>query len=416
MLSNYNKDKGGKGQLMSKNKLLFLPFIVAIIVTLIFLAAQIPSAKVNPKHLPVALVNEDSGEMAALIIKNLKDNAPDAVEFIEYHSVKEMKKGMNDRKTYGGLVIPSTFSEQLAAIQTDNTPVYLDIYINEGVNTNVATSMETSLNQIVSTISSNASKQIIAQLQQVADQMGETVGAQLAKMNEQGGKKEEAADLTTMISPVQPTKVELLANPITATVTKVNEVGKLGSVPSALFVPLWIASIIGAVMLYLAGTKRPFENRIELTKFQLIQSLIPIIFGFFTGYLITWYSTWMLGYEFESFNTVALFASIAVIAFVYMILSFVVWLRLPVLAFFALFIFFGLPLIQLVPEMIPSFYGNYILPWLPIRFLVDGIKEILFFGEGVMNDYTVVLIWIAIGGFLLLWVRNLIKKVESKKE
>lgn len=416
MLSNYNKDKGGKGQLMSKNKLLFLPFIVAIIVTLIFLAAQIPSAKVNPKHLPVALVNEDSGEMAALIIKNLKDNAPDAVEFIEYHSVKEMKKGMNDRKTYGGLVIPTSFSEQLAAIQTDNTPVYLDIYINEGVNTNVATSMETSLNQIVSTISSNASKQIIAQLQQVADQMGETIGAQLAKMNERGGEKEQAADLTTMISPVQPTKVELLANPITATVTKVNAVGKLGSVPSALFVPLWIASIIGAVMLYLAGTKRPFENRIELTKFQLIQSLIPIIFGFFTGYLITWYSTWMLGYEFESFNTVALFASIAVIAFVYMILSFVVWLRLPVLAFFALFIFFGLPLIQLVPEMIPSFYGNYILPWLPIRFLVDGIKEILFFGEGVMNDYTVVLIWIAIGGFLLLWVRNLIKKVESKKE
>ncbi len=395
----------------SKNKFLFLPFIVATIVTLIFLAAQIPSAKVNPKHLPVALVNEDGGEMANTIIKNLKENAPDAVEFIEYDSLKEMQEGMTERNTYGGLVIPSMFTEQITAIQTGNTPANLDIYINEGVNTNVATSMEATLKQIVATISTNASAQITVQMQQVADQMGEVVGTKLAQMNAQGSG--EGQNLTSMISPIQPTKVALLANPITATVTKVNAVGKLGSVPAALFVPLWIASMIGAVMLYLAGTKRPFENRISMTKFQLVQSLIPIIYGFFAGYLVTWYSTWMLGYVFKSFNTVALFASIAVIAFIYMILSVISWLRLPVLAFFALFIFFGLPLIQLVPEMIPSFYGNYILPWLPIRFLVDGIKEILYFGEGVMNDYTVVLIWIAICGFVLLWVRNLTKKVVT---
>ncbi|MGE7841701.1 YhgE/Pip domain-containing protein [Lysinibacillus sp. NPDC093712] len=398
----------------SKNKFLILPFIVATIVTLIFLAAQIPSAKVNPKHLPVALVNEDGGVMANTIIKNLKENAPDAVEFIEYDSLKEMQEGMTDRNTYGGLVIPATFTEQITAIQTGDTPANLDIYINEGVNTSVATSMEATLKQVVATISTNASAQITVQMQQVADQMGEAVGAKLAQMNAQGSG--EGQDLSSMISPVQPKKVALLANPITATVTKVNAVGKLGSVPAALFVPLWMASMIGAVMLYLAGTKRPFENRISMIKFQLVQSLIPIIYGFFAGYLVTWYSTWMLGYEFESFNTVALFASIAVIAFIYMILSVVSWLRLPVLAFFALFIFFGLPLIQLVPEMIPSFYGNYILPWLPIRFLVDGIKEILYFGEGVMNDYTLVLMWIAICGFVLLWVRNLTKKVVTPEE
>jgi len=414
MLIIYDREKRGKRQMKSKNKFFILPFIVATIVTLIFLAAQIPSAKINPKHLPVALVNEDGGEMANTIIKNLKENAPDAVEFIEYDSLKEMQEGMTDRTTYGGLVIPATFKEQITAIQTRDTPANLDIYINEGVNTSVATSMEATLKQVVATISTNASAQITVQMQQVADQMGKAVGAKLAQMNAQGSG--EVQDLSSMISPVQPTKVALLANPITATVTKVNAVGKLGSVPAALFVPLWMASMIGAVMLYLAGTKRPFENRISMTTFQLVQSLIPIIYGLFAGYLVTWYSTWMLGYEFESFNTVALFASIAVIAFIYMILSVVSWLRLPVLAFFALFIFFGLPLIQLVPEMIPSFYGNYILPWLPIRFLVDGIKEILYFGEGVMNDYTVVLIWIAICGFVLLWGRNLTKKVVTPEE
>ena len=60
--------------------------------------------------------------------------------------------------------------------------------------------------------------------------------------------------------------------------------------------------------------------------------------------------------------------------------------------------------------MIPSFYGNYVLPWIPIRFLVDGIKEILFFGGDVMNSYTNVLIGIGLGGFALLWLKNLVMK------
>ncbi|MFB7156077.1 hypothetical protein [Lysinibacillus sp. NPDC056232] len=166
-------------------------------------------------------------------------------------------------------------------------------------------------------------------------------------------------------------------------------------------------------MFYLSGTKRPFSSRTAMTKFQLFQSRMPIVYGLFTGYLVAWYSTWVLGYVFESFNTVAIFISIAVTAFVYMILSVVSWLRLPVLAFFALFIFFGLPLIQLVPEMIPSFYGDYILPWLPIRFLIDGIKEVLFFGEGAMNHYTNILLGIAIGGFVLLWLGDIEKKSDE---
>ena len=397
----------------TKNKFLFLPFIVAIVATLIFLAAQIPSAKVSPQNLPVALVNEDGGEMATTIVTNLKEKAPDAVKFVEYDSVKAMKDGMDDRETYGGLVIPADFSDQIAALQSGDEPAKLEIYINEGVNSNVATSLESILKQITATISSNASAQVLTQMQQVADQMGETLGqqlAQMAQMNPDENTNAQAGNITAMISPVQPAKVALLANPITASVIKVNPVGNLASVPAALFVPLWIASIIGAVMLYLSSTNRPFESRGAMTKFQLIQSLIPILYGFFTGYLVTWYSTWVLGYEFESFNKVAIFVSIAVIAYVYMILCCVSWLRLPVLAFFALFIFFGLPLIQLVPEMIPSFYGDYILPWLPIRFLIDGLKEILFFGEGIMNHNTTILLGIAIGGFVLLWFKNITKK------
>lgn len=406
---------------MKKNNFLFLPFIAVTLIALIFLAAQIPAAKTNPKNLPVAIVNEDNGNMGETIYNNLKDNAPDAVKFIVYDSVTDMKAGMDDRETYGGIVIPEDFSSQIESLQSDDAKAaQLEIYVNEGVNTNIATSMENILKQITEQIGTNVGAQVLEKMQEVSDQMSEGVSKQLeqlaqAQASSQQHTAEQTGSLATMISPVQPDKVTLLANPVKTEVIKVNEVGDFGSVPTSLFVPIWFSSIVGAVLLYLSGTKRNFADRKSLTGFQLVQSLIPIIYGFFTGYLVTWYSTWILGYEFESFNNVAIFISIVVIAFVYMILAATSWFKLPVVGIFALFTFFGLPLIQLVPEMIPSFYSSYVLPWLPIRFLVDGIREILFFDQGIMNHYTNVLLGIAIVGFILLWIKNILVKPVSNE-
>lgn len=398
---------------MEKRKYLFIPFIAVVFIALIFMTAQIPSAKITPKHLPVAMINEDNGEMGETIYNNLKDNAPEVVKFIEYDSVSDMKAGMEDRKTYGGIVIPKDFSSQIQSLQSENAKTtQLDIYINEGANTNVATVMENNLKQVVAQINTNISAQMLQQMQESSDQMSEEL---LKELDEMPQMPQQMGELVAMISPVQPSNVELLANPIEANVIKLNKVGELGTVPTVLFVPLWVSSLLGAILLYISGNKNNFTDRKSLTGFQIVQSLTPIIYGFFTGYLVTWYSTWILGYEFGSFNKVAIFTSIAVIAFVYMILSVVSWLKLPAIVIFVLFVFFGLPLIQLVPEMLPNFYSDYILPWLPIRFLIEGIKEILFFNQGIMNHYTEILVGIGIVGFILLWIKNIFIKPVSKE-
>lgn len=397
---------------MDKNKFLILPFIAVMIIGIIFLSTQIPTAKVTPKHLPVALVNEDAGEMSQVIVDNLKKNAPEAVEFIEYDNVKSMKDKMADRDTYAGLVIPKDFSEGLASIQSENPQkAKMNVFINEGVNASVATSLETILQKVTTQISATVSQQMLAGIEQSTEKLTKEVEQQLAVVaktlpNKEAG--ESLAKLSTMISPIQAEKVTILADPIETTVEKVNTTGDLGSAPTGLFMPLWMASIIGAAMLYLAGNKREFKTEKSRRTFQVIQSLMPIIYGLFSGYFVLWCSTWLLGFEFESFNKVALFASIGVIAFVYMILAFVSWFRLPVIALFVLFVFFGLPLIQLVPEMLPEFYTNYVLPWLPITFLVNGLKEVLFFSKDVINHYSIVLMGIAVGGFILLWIKNFV--------
>lgn len=76
--------------------------------------------------------------------------------------------------------------------------------------------------------------------------------------------------------------------------------------------------------------------------------------------------------------------------------------------------FFGLPLIQMAPEMLPTFYQDYVLPWLLMRFLIEGLKEVLFFDKGVMNHFSIVLLSIAAVSFILIWIKNImIKPVEE---
>lgn len=397
---------------MKPNNYLVIPFISVIIVAFIFLVAQIPSANVKPENLPVALVNEDASEMSQTIVKTLKEKAPEAIQFIEYNSVKEMEEAMDSRETYGGLVFPKAFSSELASLTTEKPEAAkLQIYINEGANSTVATSLEGILTTITKQINSQVSAQIIEQI----GVGNEKMIAEITKQLEAVVPPQVSEELSKAISPVKPELVTLLANPIETEVIKVNAVGKLGAVPTTLFVPIWIASILGAAFLYLAGNKRIFENVKSRLQFRIIQSLLPIVFGLFTGYLVTWYSTWILGFEYESFNKIALFLSIAVIAYVYMILGITIWLKIGVLPIFVLFIFFGLPLIQLIPEMIPSFYADYILPWLPIRFVVGGLKEILFFGQGIFNDNSMILIWIAVGGFVLIWLKNFFGQSNLEK-
>lgn len=202
----------------------------------------------------------------------------------------------------------------------------------------------------------------------------------------------------------------ILADPIESNIKKVNTVGKLGTAPNALCITVWISSILGAVMLYFSSNKKAFGTNKEKYTFQTIQSLLSIVYGLFSGYLITLSSVWVLGYEFASFNIVALTLSIAIIAFVYMILASLVLLKLPAIAIFAILMFFGLPLIQMAPEMLPEFYQNYFLPWLSMKFLTEALKEILFFGSELFNHYSVILVWISVVSLVLILIRNLFVK------
>lgn len=44
----------------------------------------------------------------------------------------------------------------------------------------------------------------------------------------------------------------------------------------------------------------------------------------------------------------------------------------------------------------------------------DGLREVLFSSQELINRYSVILIWIIVIGLVLVWVKNLFEKAASE--
>ena len=85
---------------------------------------------------------------------------------------------------------------------------------------------------------------------------------------------------------------------------------------------------------------------------------------------------------------------------------------------FALLLFFSAPLLSLAPEMLSSFYQDWVYSWLPMRFMIEGLRNILF-GKGLSwSTPLTVLVWIGAVSMVIILVtafkRSAIK--ENKTE
>ena len=109
----------------------------------------------------------------------------------------------------------------------------------------------------------------------------------------------------------------------------------------------------------------------------------------------------------------ALFVSLSIAAFIFMIFATLRWLKLPSIILYVLLMFFSMAAVQLAPEMVPDFYRDYVISWLPLRFFVEGLKDVLFFTGDVFNEYGIILVWILVAGFALVWLKNLIEKTKA---
>lgn len=368
---------------MKDNKFFAIAFAVVLALLFLFVSTAIPSARSNAENLPIGLISEDAGAMGGTLLETIQTNAAtagNAFEFILLEDTEEMDELMDEKELYGAIVIPFDFSEKYATLQTaDPESPSMQLYVNQGANATVANVVSQALTTMVTQMNTNMSEQLFTVIEQNN-------------------------------VPLTVDQAKIFASPIISEVITVNPTGTLATAPTSLFQPVWLASIVSALLVWFAGRNRVFESFGQQVKFRSLQVVIAIVLGFFAGYTATWLTTWMLGFEYASFNEVALFASIASCGFILLILAVLTWIGYAGLPIFVLLMFFGLPLVQLVPEMMPEFYANWVYPWVPMRFLFDGLKEVLYFSGDAWNTSAQVLCWMAVAGTVFVIAKGSAKQ------
>lgn len=387
---------------MFKNKLVLAAPIIAFIVLFIFSLTLFPSVQPQPKALPIAIVNEDQGvvlpnqstmNMGQTIVEMMKatteTDSDSAVKWVEVKSSEAVQKGLNNQKYYAALVIPADFSANRASLQTV-TPASpeVQIYINQGMNMAAATVAGQILNGVVDNLNINVRDQLL--------QGFEAQGANLTV--------EQAASIVT---------------PITKTVTNVNEVGTNsanGNSPISLFQPLWMASLASAAITFMAISKLKFRNRKESLMTKLGQILIGAAAALVIGFGLPWLVGSMVGINIPDYLDTALFLTIASFAFFLMITAVLSLIGFKGIIIFVLMLFFGAPLLALAPEMMAPFYRDWIYSWLPMRFMIEGLREIFFFGNGLTwNTPLIVLVCIAVVSIIVILATSL-KRIKEEEQ
>ncbi|WP_249595641.1 YhgE/Pip domain-containing protein [Peribacillus frigoritolerans] len=387
---------------MLKNKLLLLSPIIALAVIFIFSLTLFPSVQPQPKNLPIAIVNEDEGMEIAnqpkvnmgesivnMIQKSSQTEEGNAVNWVEVKSMEAVQKGLDNKKYYASLVIPKDFSAKQASLRTPRpSSPEVEIWINQGMNTAASTMAGQILNGVVDNMNDNVRKQLL------------------------DGFEQQGATLTAK-------QAASLATPITKKVTNVNEIGTNsanGNAPVSLFQPLWMASIASAAIIFFAVGKLSITNRKENFAVKSGQILMGAIIALVVGFGLTWLADGMVGLHIPQFTDTALFLSITSFSFFLMILAVLSLLGLKGMPIFILMLFFGAPLLAMAPEMMSPFYQDWIYSWLPMRFMVDGLRGLFFFGEGLTwNTPVSVLVWIGLVSMFIILGTSL-KRITAKEQ
>ncbi|UOQ49001.1 ABC transporter permease [Gracilibacillus caseinilyticus] len=387
---------------MFRNKLALLTPIIAIAVIFIFSLTLFPSVITQTKNLPIAIVNQDQGvkiqdqgtiNMGKTILEKVQNNTQASyeeepkVKWIAVNSVDEATEGMNNQEYYASLVIPKDFSAKQASLKTENpSSPEVQIYINQGMNASVATMTNQLLSGVVDNLNNSVRTQVLT------------------------GFEEQGATITTQ-------QASSLVTPITKNLINVNETGENslnGNAPVSLFQPLWMGSIASAAIIFMTVNKMTINSRKEKVMRRLEQVLIGAIIALVIGFGYTWIANGMIGLDIPYFTATALFMSIASFTFYLMISAVLSLIGFGGIGIFAFMLFFGAPLLAMAPEMMSPFYQDWIYSWLPMRFLVDGLRELFYFGSGLTWDILSVLTWIAVISTIVLVATGF--KPEEKQE
>jgi len=364
---------------------------IAIIgLALVFTLITLPMAYSKPKEMPLAIVSLDQGiiapEQGAInmgqtimntITNGTTSNTQAIVKWTILDSEEAVIAGFNKQEYYAALIISADYTVKALSLQnaTPQRP-NINIIVNQGKNNNAATVCETMLLGITNVLKTQMQSNILQALQQSGQ----------------------------AISDIQS---QVLINPIDVSVSYMNPVGNNsanGMGQSLIFIPLWVASIAGAVLIYqLFGKFKENTTKPSITKKYGLQIAAALLGCLLAGFTVAFIGAVIMQLSF-SFMTVALFLSLASFCYMLMVLAVLNWMDMGGMAIFILILLMGMTLLNLPYEFMPTIYQDWIYPWIPMRFTVEGLRDIFYFGAGIWNSATPVLLSIGAVSLAVLFL------------
>lgn len=384
----------------------YLAIILVFAVMMLLGVAQLGSS-VNPvpKEMPVILVQNDQGaklpngqqmNYGKLIgdkVTGFKPQSGDESAPLLWDNVKTEKDAldaMNHEKAYATVMIPADFTEKLSSLmspQPQNPEI--TVYVNQGMNYTGANMV----NQILSQMLTGASSQI-------RDQM-------LGQLNQKGGT-------------LNVDQAKAFANPIVINTKNINAVGSHssnGNAPVVLTQLVWFGAMASTIVLFMAAGKATQSgsslHRLSIRFSQIVMGAVTTAIASLSILLIT--GGW-LGLSIPDYTGIGLFLFFAGFMFFLIQTAVISWLGFAGMPLFILVFFFGLPILTLPAELLPQFSRDWLYSWIPLRFSVEGLRDLFYFRQGLNlsdSEWTLGILG-AVG--LVLTLCSVLKQSKPKQQ
>ncbi|WP_219838051.1 YhgE/Pip domain-containing protein [Paenibacillus sp. R14(2021)] len=346
----------------------FLTLIIVFVVILVLGWAQLGSS-VNPvpKDLPVILVQLDSGantpdgqemNFGKLISDKITAaEGPNGVQspllWNEAKSEEDAIAAMNNEAAYAALLIPADFSRKLTSLLSPNPePAKVTLFINQGMNYNGSTIT----NQVMTQIMSGVNSQIRNQILNFASGHGGTLTVNQTKA---------------------------LALPVMVDSRNVNAVGTdsaNGNAPVVLTQLIWFGAMVATMMLFIAAGKATQHGlRMHRLEIRLSQIAMGAVATGVASLSVVYISGKWIGLYIPDYSDIGWFLFFAGFVFFLIQTTLVSWIGFAGVPLIVLVFFFGAPILSIPPQMLPQFSHHFLYSWLPMRFSVEGLRDLFYF-------------------------------------
>ncbi|MGI6104597.1 MAG: YhgE/Pip domain-containing protein [Raoultibacter sp.] len=352
----------------SEKKKLVIPLVVLIVVSCLVALIIYPVVSASPKDISLAVLSLDegaqapqgevnAGEMAvAHITSAAEDDSP--VAWTEFDSQKDLDDAFAANEIYAAIVLPADFtSSSMAAQMGLGEQSVPKVIIDQGKNPAIAETIETMLAQMLSEQNMNVE---IEYVNQVDEGLGSGIMAQ------------QMSYLLTIL-----------------------------------------ITIVCSIVLFVASRPAPHASKKDRVVGILIQlsyaALLSLGIGWFVSFFMTAFAELAI-----PFVEIMLFIWLASFALMMLFLCFFnLHFALGALALVTIVVC-GITTALIPFELLPEFWQSWLYPWIPERFVADGLAQILYRGAEVWNSSSMMLAGIAAGGAALSFLSLLKPSSESK--